>query len=77
MNDKEPEKHPVFKIALVTIGIIGVFTLTPWFDNWSEGHIKNEEEAKWKAINEMIVVKPTPEEEVEMLKARLHDCGYR
>lgn len=77
MNDKEPEKHPVFKIALVTIGIIGVFTLTPWFDNWSEDQIKLEEEAKWKRISETFVTNPTAEEEVEMLKDRLHDRGCR
>lgn len=75
--DEKPEKHPVFKIALVTISIIGVFVITPWFDVWNEDHVKAEEQARQEEIRNIAVMKPTAEEEVEMLKDRLHNLEMR
>lgn len=43
MNDKDPESTPFFKVALVALGVLGVFAISPMADQLSQHYINNLE----------------------------------
>lgn len=66
MRNQDPESTPFFRVALVALGIAGVFAISPMADQLAEHYIKRMEQQK--TIEDITVLNKLMTEV---------DCGHR